>query len=196
MNNLRLGHFCEPRPEQYAELLNEPGVRKHMPLSTIVDAEWCQTWMVAKATQWGADGTKGPWSIWAGDRFIGWGGLQPDETHEAGAALVLTQTSWGSGLEAFSQVVAESYRLDLAKRVLVEFPLTRNADKVLNRLGFQFLDETEIEGVTFKRYLANLSELHGRLENMVSSGRDVKRHSQLISELDPGKATKFIFQRQ
>ena len=178
MTALRLEHFCLLTPEQYANLLNEPGVRKHMPLSSEVTTDWCAEWMRSKASQWDETGNKGPWSIYRGQTFIGWGGLQPDSQYESGAALVLSQSAWGSGFEAFGLIVRESLRLGVANQVLVEFPLTRRAGVVLERLGFSYLDSAVIEGFEFQRYLANLQELAIRLADRHSLGGDLQFNSQ------------------
>lgn len=160
---LRLLSFDAASPAQFVKLLNDPFVRKHMPLSTIVDEEWCAGWIEIKQRLWDPSGERGPWSVWVGDQFAGWAGIQPDEEFESGLALVLHKRYWGSGREVLKLVLEKAITQRTANLTVIEFPHSRNAGLVLKKLGFEEVDEVEIHEVRFRRYFARISELVERL---------------------------------
>ena len=83
-------------PPDLVLLLNDPDVRRHMPLA---GDDWDETraadWAKAKDAQWVENGY-GPWAIRIDGEFAGWGGFQK-EGEEADLGLVLLPGHWGDG---------------------------------------------------------------------------------------------------
>ena len=76
--DIELRPFLDPEVAEYVALLNAPELRRHLPLATgLIDEAACRDWMRAKAQQWPHPERLGPWSVYIGGEFAGWGGLQP-----------------------------------------------------------------------------------------------------------------------
>lgn len=123
-----------------------------MPLSETVTTEWCEKWMVTKATQWDKTGFRGPWSIWLDDRFAGWGGLQPDDEYESAIGIVLEKWAWGHGREVMSEILNRSLQVGFRGSTLIELPQSRAAGKWLEVLGASEIKPGVIQGHVFNRY--------------------------------------------
>lgn len=124
---IELRDFAVASPSNYVDLLNDPWVRKHMPLSSEVDEKWCEEWIKAKRTQWDESGELGPWSIWINEEFVGWGGLQPDDEYESGLALVISKRFSGQGQQVLVKILEKAIELDMVRQMLVEFPLPQRS---------------------------------------------------------------------
>lgn len=159
MQEIQLRSLLEADAAQLALILSDPKVRQHMPLAAgDVDAAWVEDWRIAKTSQWLDAAGLGPWAVFIDRQLAGWGGVQPeDDPRDAGLAMVLAPDYWGYGIAA-TQLVIEKFRTALAstslqiERLLVEFPETRHAEKVLSKFGFVPIDPVYIGGIVFNRY--------------------------------------------
>lgn len=147
----KLKKFSAATVEQYRELICDPVVTKHMPLaqSTYTD-EWIRNWISSKESTW-SDERLGPWSIWRGNEFAGWAGLEP-ESNDLSVGLVLHKRFWGNGQIVLNLVFAQWQKDINERRVTVEFPKSRQSELWASKLGLVPIDEIEIDGVAFVRY--------------------------------------------
>ena len=135
-------------------LMNNPLVRRHMPLAKLpFDSADCEEFVAAKERLWEEHGY-GPWAFIIGGEFAGWGGLQP-EGGEVDLGLVLHPKYWGAGKALYREVVSHAFgRLGL-KSVTVLLPPTRTRVGGVTLLGFKPDGEVELEGERFIRYRLN-----------------------------------------
>lgn len=59
-------------------LLNEPRLRRHMPLAGDVSRDEAAAWVHAKDAQWEVNGY-GPWAVLLDGTFAGWAGFQAED---------------------------------------------------------------------------------------------------------------------
>lgn len=129
----------------------DPRVRRHLPLATgrfgLAD---CRRWLADKEALWHRHGY-GPWAILADGRFVGWGGLQPEDG-DADLALVLAPRGWGLGraiCRAVLRVAFDELGLD---SVTARLPTSRVRLGALDRMGFRPDGEVEVAGIVFRRF--------------------------------------------
>jgi len=136
--------------EDWVRLLNDPDVRRHMPLAR---GEWqegeARGWAEGKDAQWEANGY-GPWAIRIDEAFAGWGGFQ-QEGDEADLGLVLLPGFWGHGSRIFAELVRRGREMKLGK-VAILLPPSRVRLKGLVRLGFEPSGEVEYDGQRFLKF--------------------------------------------
>ncbi len=133
------------------ELMNDPHVRRHMPLTSdnFNEAD-CNRFIAAKEQLWDEHGY-GPWAFVIDGQFAGWGGLQP-ENGDADLALVLHPKFWGMGKLVYDQIIRQAFGAMGLESVTVLFPPSRTRIKGILRLGFKPDGEVEIGGERFIRY--------------------------------------------
>ena len=94
--NIEFKRLNEVEKSDIIELMNNPLVRRQMPL---LKGNWtedtCDNFVASKEQLWTEHGY-GPWTFVVNDRFAGWGGVQPEDG-EADLALVLHPDFWGIG---------------------------------------------------------------------------------------------------
>ncbi|MCX7784412.1 MAG: GNAT family N-acetyltransferase [Meiothermus sp.] len=148
---LEFKHLSEASPADLIALMNHPKVREHMPLTKEnFDAEDCQRFVEGKERLWVEHGF-GPWAFYADGKFVGWGGLQPEQG-EADLALVLHPEAWGMGGPIAKEVLRRAFEEFGFPSVIVLFPPTRTRIRALLRLGFVRDGEAVVGGETFLRY--------------------------------------------
>ncbi|GAB1255598.1 hypothetical protein NBRC116494_01000 [Aurantivibrio plasticivorans] len=149
--NLRFKRLDEVEPSALIALMNNPAVRRQMPLTfDNFDEDDCNTFVAAKNTLW-RDHGYGPWGFYIDNEFAGWGGLQP-EHGDADFALVLHPRFWGAGKSIFTAVVNQAFtELDLPS-ITVLIPPSRTRIHGLRRLGFERDGELVITHTTFYRF--------------------------------------------
>lgn len=147
----------EVDPAELIALMNDPRVKRHMPLSVeVFGPEECAAFVEKKEAMWREQGY-GPWAFYVDGRFAGWGGLQP-ENGEPDLGLVLTPEFWGKGRMIFEAVVSNAFGAMGFDSITVLLPPSRTRLKGLFRLGFVEDGEVEVSGERFFRY-----RLHRRL---------------------------------
>src|SRR5436309_14430334 len=134
-----------------SRLVNDPRVRRHMPLTggEMSEAEIGE-WIVGKERIWEDHGF-GPWGVRIGGEFAGWGGLQPWDD-EVEVALVLKPELWGWGRPIFERFVEHAFEHLALTHVLAAVPPTRGKGRGLLRLGFSFVGTATVEGQAFLVY--------------------------------------------
>src|SRR6266704_3427661 len=131
-----------------SRLVNDPRVRRHMPLGEggMSEANF-REWVRRKERIWDEHGF-GPWAIRIKGMFAGWGGLQPWDG-DVEVALVLMPEFWGWGKAIFERFAEQAFRQLQLTHVLAALPPTRRRGRGLLRLGFTPVGDAEIEGRAF-----------------------------------------------
>jgi len=148
---IRFGHLTEIEPARIIELMNDPAVRRHLPLARgRFSADDCACFVQSKERMWQERGY-GPWAFCRGLEFIGWGGLQP-EGDDADVGLVLHRSCWGVGRHLFARIISFAFQ-DLAlDSVIALLPQTRLRGGGLERLGFEPDGVAVLSGERFVRF--------------------------------------------
>ena len=132
-------------------LMNDPAVRRHMPLS--LDAfgrAECNAFVAAKERLWEEHGY-GPWAFVLGGEFIGWGGLQP-EGDDVDLGLVLHPRHWGAGMILQKRIVDYAFDELGVPSVIALLPFSRTRTAALGRLGFVEDGDVAIGESRFRRF--------------------------------------------
>ena len=136
------------------ELMNHPLVARHMPLLKIPFTEDDYRAFIVRKEQLWAEHGYGPWGFVVDGRFVGWGGLQPEDGN-ADVAMVLHPDSWGYGRALLEQILEYGFDNLGLESVTIMLPLTRKSDRALARLGFRFEEQVVLDGKPFRRYRLN-----------------------------------------
>jgi GNAT superfamily N-acetyltransferase len=162
--NIEFKRLNEVEKSEIIDLMNNPLVRRQMPLTTDnFNESDCDNFIAAKERVWAEHGY-GPWAFVVDGEFVGWGGLQPEDG-EADLALVLHPDHWGVGKALYDEIIERAFGEMGFERVVVLFPPTRTRVKGLLRLGFEKDGELDINGETFIRY-----KLEKNARNEVAEG--------------------------
>lgn len=132
-------------------LMNDPRVRRHMPLAKepFGDAAY-EAFVAAKERIWAEHGY-GPWAFVVDGRFAGWGGIQPEQG-EADLGLVLHPDYWGLGRRLYDEILRFAFEERGLESVTVLLPPTRTRLRGLARLGFEADGEVQVGGERFLRF--------------------------------------------
>jgi GNAT superfamily N-acetyltransferase len=138
-------------PADLITLMNDPRVRRHMPLArgAFGPAE-CARFVAAKERLWAEHGY-GPWAFVIGGAFAGWGGLQP-EGEDVDLGLVLRPEFWGAGRALYARIAAHAFDVLRAPSIIVLLPPSRVRVSGVLQLGFQLDGEIVVGGERFVRY--------------------------------------------
>jgi RimJ/RimL family protein N-acetyltransferase len=151
MTEITLARLSDIESASIIALMNDPDVRRHLPLAKgDFTEEDCARFVAAKERMW-SDHGYGPWALVQDGEFIGWGGLQPDGD-DADLGLVLHPSNWGAGRSLYHRFLSYAFdelRLD---SVIAMLPETRTRGGGLTRLGFVPDGESEIGGERFIRF--------------------------------------------
>lgn len=162
--NIDFKRLTEVGKSEIIELMNNPLVRRQMPLTRDnFEESDCDEFVAAKERLWSVHGY-GPWAFVVDGQFVGWGGLQ-SEGGEADLGLVLHPKHWGIGKALYEEIIGRAFGEMGFEAVTVLLPPTRTRVKGLLRLGFKKDGELEVGGERFIRY---------RLKKTVR-GRDTER---------------------
>ncbi len=149
--NIQFRRLTEIDPKEIIDLMNNPLVRRQMPL---LQGHWDESisraFVTGKEKLWKEHGY-GPWAFMVDDKFAGWGGLQP-EGDETDLALVLHPDFWGIGKTLYRQIIDRAFGEMGLDSVTVLFPPSRTRIQGFLRLGFREDNELEFNGETFIRY--------------------------------------------
>ncbi|KTD62160.1 GNAT family N-acetyltransferase [Legionella spiritensis] len=133
------------------ELLNNPIVQRHMPLSSQgFDEKQYNTFIASKEDIWEKHGF-GPWAYFIDGNFAGWGGIQPDEENFE-LALVLSPAYWGYGKKIYKDMIEEAFHKLNLDSVTILFPPSRTRIKGILKAGFVEEDKVNINGENFIRF--------------------------------------------
>lgn len=160
--NIEFKRLTDVKKSEIIELMNNPLVRRQMPLTWDNFGERdCDEFVAAKERLWSKHGY-GPWAFFVEGKFVGWGGLQP-ENGEADLGLVLHPTHWGIGKTLYKEIIGRAFGEMGFEAVTVLLPPTRTRIKGLLRLGFEEDGELTIGDERFIRYrlTKTVALLHG-----------------------------------
>jgi [ribosomal protein S5]-alanine N-acetyltransferase len=152
-------------PAAIIELMNQPLVRRHLPLARgDFGPVECARFVASKERLWAEHGY-GPWAFIINDDFAGWGGIQP-QSGEVDVALVLHPKYWGAGKILYERIIAFAFGELGFNSVIALLPSSRMRVSGLLKLGFHREDEMTIEGVQFTRFRLmaprkHVEEAHG-----------------------------------
>ena len=133
------------------DLMNEPAVRRHLPLAQGEFGEVdCDRFVAMKEQMWEENGF-GPWAFWLDGEFIGWGGLQP-EGNDVDVGLILSQKYWGAGLAIYRRILKQAFEELCIDSITALLPPSRTRVTALRRLGFREDGEVVIQDQRFIRY--------------------------------------------
>lgn len=151
---IELKRLTEVSIDDIVALMNDPLVRRQMPLtSDDFNAANAARFVAAKERLWAEHGY-GPWAFVVDGRFAGWGGLQP-EGDDVDLALVLHPRYWGIGRAIYEQIIPFAFEQMKFPSLTILFPPTRTRIKGILRLGFVRDGEVDIAGERFLRYRLN-----------------------------------------
>ena len=158
---IQLARLRDIEPAEIISLMNEPRLRRHMPLlGPRFDAEDCVQFIAAKERMWREHGF-GPCAFLVDGRFAGWGGIQPEDG-EGDLALVLHPRFWGAGRAIYGLIIERAFAEMGLEEVTVLLPPSRNRVRGILRLGFQPDGEQKIEGEQFIRFRLTVAEYKNR----------------------------------
>lgn len=141
----------EVDPKDLIGLMNDPLVRRHMPLARgAFGLAECARFVAAKERLWAEHGY-GPWAFIIDGEFAGWGGLQP-EGDEVDLGLVLRPRHWGAGRALYERILAVAFGEMRLPSVTILLPPSRVRVSGVLQLGFHEDGEVEIAGARFIRY--------------------------------------------
>lgn len=149
--DIKFTRLTEVSSTAIIELMNHPLVRRQMPLLTDTFTEKDYTDFILKKEELWSDYGYGPWAFTIQERFIGWGGLQPENTNTE-IALVLHPDFWGYGNEIYKRIIDYAFNDLCLTSIILLFPTTRTNVNGLSRLGFKQESIIIIEGLEFIRY--------------------------------------------
>lgn len=150
-NTIEFRRLSEVSPQAIIELMNDPDVRRHLPLAQghfgVAD---CERFVAAKERIWEENGY-GPWAFQLGDEFVGWGGLQP-EGDDVDVGLILRRAHWGAGRSLYKRIVDYAFNELGVDSVIALLPPSRTRVAGLQRLGFKEDGKLIIAQKLFHRY--------------------------------------------
>ena len=155
--NIEFKRLTKIAKSDIMDLMNNPLVRRQMPLlkGDFTEAN-CDRFVASKAKLWAEHGY-GPWAFVINNQFAGWGGIQPD-TGEADLALVLHPDFWGLGKVLYPKIIEKAFGELNLDSVVVLFPPSRTRIQGLLRLGFKEEKRLQVGDETFIRFRLNKTE--------------------------------------
>jgi len=158
--NLELKRLTDIDPAAIIGLMNDPRVRRQMPLLRgRFGPDQCAAFVAAKEQLWAEHGY-GPWALVVDGAFVGWGGVQPEQG-EADLGLVLHPDHWGLGRALYDAIIARAFGEMGLEAVTVLLPPTRTRVRGLIRLGFVADGQTVVAGQRFLRFRLRRSAAEG-----------------------------------
>lgn len=131
--------------------MNDPLVRRHMPLATgVFDEAACASFVEGKERIWAERGY-GPWALYVDGVFVGWGGLQP-EGEDVDLGLVLHPRHWGKAHPIYELIIRKAFDEMGLESLTILLPPSRKRLSAIARLGFTPDGETEYAGHRFLRF--------------------------------------------
>lgn len=152
--HIEFKRLSEINKNDIIDLMNQPLLRRHMPLmGDSFTEEDCEAFVAAKENIWAENGY-GPWAFVMDGKFAGWGGLQP-ENGDVDLALVLHPQFWGIGGMLYEKIIERAFVEMGLESVTILLPPTRTRVKGILSLGFVQEGEVDVGGEQFIRYRLN-----------------------------------------
>ena len=141
----------EVHPDAIIDLMNDPDVRRHLPLARgHFGPVECERFVAAKERIWDEHGY-GPWAFVLDEDFVGWGGLQP-EGDDVDVGLVLRRAYWGAGQVLYKRFIRQAFGELGVDSVIALLPGSRSRVAGLARIGFSEDGQVTVGGEVFNRY--------------------------------------------
>ncbi len=138
-------------PADLIALLNDPHVRRHLPLAhSAFGPHECERFVAEKEAHWAEHGF-GVWAFYADGDFAGWGGLQT-EGGDLDLGLVLHRRYWGLGQRLYARFIVEAFDTLGAPSITILLPLSRQHVSAVTRAGFKSDGEVSVGGERFRRF--------------------------------------------
>lgn len=161
--HLNLRPFTPDDAPPLHRILNEKGVLRYFPGTQRPTQEQVQRMVLGQIKHWQEHGC-GWWALETIDQrqFIGWCGLQylPD-TDEIEVGYLLDKVYWGRGWATEAGLVSLQYGFETLKItpiVGIVHPDNKASQRVLEKLGMTFIEETCYFGMDCFRYLMTDSD--------------------------------------
>ena len=143
--------LSDVRPDAIIDLMNDPDVRRHLPLARgHFGRGECERFVAAKERIWDEHGY-GPWAFMLDEDFVGWGGLQP-EGDDVDVGLVLRRAYWGAGQVLYKRFIRQAFSELGVDSVIALLPGSRSRVAGLGRIGFREDGQVTVGGEVFNRF--------------------------------------------
>lgn len=156
---LTLRSFTLQDAEPLHHILSIPGVLEYFPNPDPPDLKHVQNLVQRRIDHWG-DHDYGWWAVEPNGKgeLIGWSGLQYlPETDEIEIGYLLSKPYWGKGLATESAIAGLDYgfnSLGIEKIIGIVHPENVASQKVLEKIGLRFQEQTDYFGMECYKYLA------------------------------------------
>lgn len=156
---LTLRSFTLQDAESLHQILSITGVLEYFPNPDPPDLEHVQKLVQSRIDHWG-DHDYGWWAVEPNGEgeLIGWSGLlNLPETDEIEIGYLLSKPYWGKGLATESAIAGLDYgfnSLGIEKIIGIVHPENVASQKVLEKIGLRFKEQTEYFGMECYKYFA------------------------------------------
>jgi RimJ/RimL family protein N-acetyltransferase len=148
---IKLVNLSEIPKQSVIEFMNNSLVKKHLPLAQDkFDDKAYDKFIETKNAMW-KENSFGVWAFTLDEKFIGWGGLQP-EGEDVEIALLLHPNYWGMGKQLYEIIIKYAFNKLKLQSVIILFPPSRTRIKAILNYGFIKEKEHMIDGVSFICY--------------------------------------------
>jgi len=157
---LILRPFAETDAEDLHCILNQDGILKYFPGPGSPPIDKVRAFVARQTAQW-ADVGYAWWAVVSKEteRLLGWNGLQYlPETNETEIGFLLNSAHWGQGLTTEAGRVGLRFgfeELGLDKIIALAHPDNGASQRVIEKLGLRFAEETEYFGMTVRRFVVD-----------------------------------------
>lgn len=156
---LRLRPFNLEDSVPLHKMLEVEGVLQYFPSPDPPHLERVEKLVQRQIDHWGQHGYAW-WAVesQADNHLIGWSGLQYlPETDEIEIGYLLARPYWGTGLATEGALVGMNFgfeKLEISTIIGIVHPENLASQRVLEKIGLQFQEETEYFGMDCFKYLA------------------------------------------
>jgi RimJ/RimL family protein N-acetyltransferase len=163
---LVLRPFAEDDAADLHRILNQEDILKYFPGPGSPSLEKAQTFVARQIKQWDEIG----YAWWAVElketgKLLGWNGLQYlPETDETEIGFLLDKSYWGQGLttEAGRAGIGFGFEtVGLAEIVALAHPENVASQRVIEKLGLRFVEETEYFKMVVRRFVLSEDAYRG-----------------------------------
>lgn len=163
---LVLRPFVEDDAAELHRILNREGVLKYFPGPGSPSLEKAQKFVARQIKHWAEIG----YAWWAVEsketgRLLGWNGLQNlPETSETEIGFLLDKDHWGLGLTTEAGLAGVEFGFEtvgLKEVIALAHPENFASQKVIEKLGLRFVEETEYFDMPVRRFVLDAETYRG-----------------------------------
>jgi len=156
---------AEDAPALHA-IMNQEGILQYFPGPGSPPIEKVEKFVSHQLAQWGEVG----YAWWAVEsketgRLLGWNGLQYlPETGETEIGFLLDKTHWGLGLTTEAGRIGVRFAFEtvgIDELIALAHPENGASQRVIEKLGLRFVEETEYFGMAVRKFALNASDYPG-----------------------------------